>query len=611
MRFFSRLSLIMLAAIAVQGCGDRSHGDDAEDASQLDWYQSRTGTTRYAYLEGKDLTDTFLFGASVIKTEDFFSSGLDMVVRPLNVKLKQRTSLGAKKIDIVAAANGERLMTFSAATRSGKTEIDFASAGNDLTLRSLIETLGGMYTTRSEDGYWMSTGAPTVKAISQDADTLVVDLVHTVRQAVVKTDWLGRTVVDHYVSDHAGKVTVRIFLKRKTSVPAIAASRSVKDGKALSIGFFGPDLGGDDDAVRIQRFAIGDAAPSRTITFYLKDVPAAFQGIAKEAVTSWNAAFDRETIKVAIAPAGVDAGDPRYNVIKWFEGLDDDVSWAGVAKMMVEPDTGAVMGGHLYVNGSTVLDMYKGIHAFSQKITAAGVERVSGTIGGVTFDRDAGERPVIPYITDASLSYNEYMQGYYLETIAHEVGHVLGLRHNFRGTTALENGESASVMDYAPRSDRHHYKGPGSYDVAAIRWGYYGRKPEGRLPFCTDEDLWAFYDCSQGDWGDPIDYAVHGLLDGTALLTKRAVEVSDDTMISSLAGTLENALKIKKFAAQIPATRRAAAVARIDAARAFLYGAEPDAGLSGADLERVKANLAKVKEMARKKEADLREQGQL
>lgn len=609
----TRIGTFLLAAAALSACGEHAPSDGDGEPSQLDWVQSRTGNTRYAFLEAKDLTDTFLFGASVIKVQDFLSASLDMVVRPTNVKLKVRTVGSAKKLDVVAAdANAETLLSFVAATKNGKTEVDFGSAGNDLTLRSLINTLGGMYTAHDQNGFWVSTGAPSVLAISQDKDTLVVDLLHTVRQAIVKTDAAGNTTLDHFISDHAGKVTVRIFLKRKSALPRIDVARKVKDGKAKSIGFFGTDIGGASDDVQIQRLALGDAHDAQpSITFYLKDVPAAYQGIAKSAVTSWNKAFGREAIKVAIAPTGLDVGDPRYNVIKWFDGLDEDVSWAGVAKMIVEPDTGLVMGGDLYVNGSTVLDLYKGITDFSAKMAAGGLPKVTGTIGGVTFTRDAGETPVVPYLTDTKKSYNQYMQDYYLETIAHEVGHVLGLRHNFRGSTALEGGESASVMDYAPRSDRDHYPGPGSYDVAAIRWGYLGEAPNHALPFCTDEDIWTFYDCSQGDWGDPVDNAVNGMLDGTLLLTKKAVEIGDDTFISSITGALENALKIKKLSAQLPAATRSFAVKKIDAAYGYLYGATPDSALTGAALAQVKANLAKMRDLAKKHEDELKANGHL
>ncbi|MFN7454409.1 MAG: zinc-dependent metalloprotease, partial [Pseudobdellovibrionaceae bacterium] len=75
---------------------------------------------------------------------------------------------------------------------------------------------------------------------------------------------------------------------------------------------------------------------------------------------------------------------------------------------------------------------------------------------------------------------------YYKSTLAHEIGHSLGLTHNFQGSFDKRNfafkGEDAaapkarnysSIMDYIP-DDHINYKGPGPYDVRAIRVAYTG-----------------------------------------------------------------------------------------------------------------------------------------
>ena len=72
--------------------------------------------------------------------------------------------------------------------------------------------------------------------------------------------------------------------------------------------------------------------------------------------------------------------------------------------------------------------------------------------------------------------------------IAHEMGHILGLRHNFKGSTYLTPHElaqpgnmvSSSLMDYVPFNifALHHAgvpyynANPGKYDVWAIEYGY-------------------------------------------------------------------------------------------------------------------------------------------
>src|SRR3712207_7536078 len=57
---------------------------------------------------------------------------------------------------------------------------------------------------------------------------------------------------------------------------------------------------------------------------------------------------------------------------------------------------------------------------------------------------------LFPYTTlFRSMTYEKYMEGYMLEIVAHELGHNLGLRHNFKGNLgAYENNAD-------PRSEEH------------------------------------------------------------------------------------------------------------------------------------------------------------
>jgi hypothetical protein len=83
---------------------------------------------------------------------------------------------------------------------------------------------------------------------------------------------------------------------------------------------------------------------------------------------------------------------------------------------------------------------------------------------------------------------------------AHEIGHTLGLRHNFKGS--LEP-PSSSVMEYVlPEDSILMGSSIGSYDVAAIRH-LYGLSPNlPQDPFCTDGDADVVDpDCRRRDFG--------------------------------------------------------------------------------------------------------------
>jgi len=128
------------------------------------------------------------------------------------------------------------------------------------------------------------------------------------------------------------------------------------------------------------------------------------------------------------------------------------------------------------------------------------------------------------------------------EVVMHEVGHTLGLRHNFKASTTLslrevnnpevtaKRGNSSSVMDYLPANialkgeKQGDYFSPtiGAYDYWAIEYAYRpfesnereelakiaGRAAASELAYGTDED------CSRNpdprinlfDLGDPLEY---------------------------------------------------------------------------------------------------------
>ena len=131
------------------------------------------------------------------------------------------------------------------------------------------------------------------------------------------------------------------------------------------------------------------------------------------------------------------------------------------------------------------------------------------------------------------------------EVVMHEVGHTLGLRHNFKSSAFIslkdannpevtrKKGMTGSVMDYAPANfaPKGEKQGDyfsdtlGPYDYWAIEYAYKphqrersGKSWRARLPpslpapdliFATDEDMWMNPDprINAFDLGDPLEFA--------------------------------------------------------------------------------------------------------
>ncbi|WP_413176038.1 zinc-dependent metalloprotease [Anabaena azotica] len=270
--------------------------------------------------------------------------------------------------------------------------------------------------------------------------------------------------------------------------------------------------------------------PKKPIVFWIDNaVPFEYRDAIKEGVLMWNQAFLKAGFKDAIEVrqmpdnATWDAADIRYNTIRWINTVD---GYFALGPSRVNPLTGEILDADILVDASFIRALknnYRQIVLPSPTTTpttlsalmenrplcSPGDRKTKGLIGNLS--KLAGEYDLCYGIEAAnqfafgslamSLLANttpnkdqlkDYIHQYLRLIIAHEVGHTLGLRHNFRGSTLLApeemnnpeitrtKGLTSSVMDYispniAPRGKSQGDYFPnqvGIYDIWAIQYGY-------------------------------------------------------------------------------------------------------------------------------------------
>jgi hypothetical protein len=215
--------------------------------------------------------------------------------------------------------------------------------------------------------------------------------------------------------------------------------------------------------------------PVKPIVFYLdRAIPEPVRSAARTGALWWNVAFEQAGFKNALRiedlPQGADPMDVRYPTIQWTNRSGR--GWS-VGQSHVDPRTGEII--HAVVQ----LDSHRmrTVNNYWESMMPSGRDEPA-------LDTFAALDNLDPRSSEEQVMLNRLAL-----LTCHEMGHVLGLEHNFVASTYGRG----SVMDYfAPRvriradgtadlSDAY-MQGVGSYDRFAIEWGYSQGKPDSKAP---------------------------------------------------------------------------------------------------------------------------------
>jgi hypothetical protein len=294
--------------------------------------------------------------------------------------------------------------------------------------------------------------------------------------------------------------------------------------------------------------------PVRPITFWLdRNIPERYRGAVTAGILEWNKAFEKIGFKDAVVArqqpddADFDTLDAEHASIRWFTGAD-----VGFARgpSVSDPRSGEILDADIamsdvFARGNRrFITEDVGFSGFAQRQDLARLWGQDSAEAYCSYALESAQEMAFAMdlleargeLEPGSPEAEAFVQSQIKDTIMHEVGHTLGLRHNFRASTVISrdqlkdpsftdaNAIVGSVMDYnainvplagEPRANLS-VTTLGPYDYWAIEYGYKPVDPKdeatelARIAGRSTEPLLAFADDGDAGFGgnaglDPRD----------------------------------------------------------------------------------------------------------
>jgi len=253
--------------------------------------------------------------------------------------------------------------------------------------------------------------------------------------------------------------------------------------------------------------------PVKPIVWWMENsTPKEWRETIRGAVLQWNVAFEKAGFKNAMVvkmqpdDASWDAGDIRYNVLRWTSS--PRAPFGGYGPSFVNPRTGEILGADImlefvHFTNRVMYDKIFNLAEAAKEFEAPLFEKEQLTTcsaGHLMHENTLFGRAILLAKGSSDLEMKKLKEEGMIALIMHEVGHTLGLNHNMKASQLFSPAQLAdaafikgkcltgSVMDYAAlnitkdRGKQGHYSDVtvGPYDHWAIQFGY--------TPFASEKE---------------------------------------------------------------------------------------------------------------------------